>query len=451
MTPSPLQEPQSSPVLAETSAAQGTVRIKFEGRTVEAKSGQTIAAALQKTGVRTLSRSVKYHTPRGYTCGFGACGDCPLTVNGTPGTLSCVTPVEPNQVIKRELGFPTAGFDVLRTASFMRPWLGAGFQFKLFTKQPRLSSLAGKFLAILAGGGRMPTPAASAAAKVTAVEHISPQVAVVGAGVSGLAAALAAAATGVTVTVIDRDFLGGRSGVRTEPVTDNGTSVHLGTEFLRLLDKARRDPLIQILPGIAVGFIDGLLPVVAGTTRYEVRPQSVIIATGSYETPVLIPQHDRPGVMLGDAALKLAEVEGVSPGKSAVVIEADPRAGEIAQRLRDAGVAVREVCPADTVEEIFGWSRARGVILRGASGQRRRIRADLIVVAGQRRPAEELALHLAYAEAGTHEQVTSDRFTLADSHIRVGSAAGSATYDLEQVRAEAVSLAQKLTPPSTTK
>lgn len=409
------------------------LRFNFEGRVVTASEGQTIAGALHRTGVRTLSRGVKYHTPRGYTCGFGACGDCPLAVNGMPNTVSCTTPVRGGETVRREQGLPSTAFDLLRAADFMRPWLGAGFQFRLFAKQARLSKLTGRFLAFLAGGGRMPSPAAIERSRVTRVDRVATELVVVGGAVSGLTAALTAAEAGVDVLVVDRDFTGGRSRVRTEPVLVGGKEISPAQLFPTLLDEVRAHPRITLATGVAIGWIDNVLPVVNGDLRLEITPSKVLLATGSYEVPLLFPGHDRPGVMFADAALKLAEVERVPPGRRAVVVRSDDRAADVAERLRANGVEVVQVVDAADVEKITGWSKATGVTVE-VDGMRTRVRADLVCIAGRRRPAEELALHLRYADAGSHERVDRDEDRLPSFSLSVGTASGSASYSIDEIR-----------------
>lgn len=431
--------------------SQNPVTFTFEGRQVTAQPGQSIAAALQQTGVRTLSRSTKYHRPRGYTCGFGACGDCVLTVDGMPGVNACTTSVCGDEVVTREQGLPSAGFDVLRTADLIKPVLGAGFQFHLFTHQPRLSKLVGRVLAALAGGGRMPSQAAIERSMLTRVAHANPTMVVIGAGVSGLTAALAAAEAGIDVTIVDPDFAGGRSRVRTEPVVVPGGATALPSGLLPdLLARVRQHPAITLLTGTAIGWIDGTLPVVDGAMRTELRPRAVVVATGSYEVPALVVNHDRPGVMLADAALRLAEIEQVRPGHRAVVIAGDSRAEDVADRLRAAGVEIVEIVSAEHVQRVTGWSRATGVRVSRPAGPSARLRADLICVAMSRRPADELALHFAYADAGSHEHVSVDpapgEIAPGELPVKVvGTAAGSAYYDVSAIRETVSILASNLT------
>lgn len=98
----------------------------FEGRKVPAREGQSIAAALLAARVHVLSRSIKYRRPRGYTCGWEACGNCGLTVDGLPSVPACATLVRGGEVVQRDRGWPSAGLDLLRVTDLFARFLPPG-------------------------------------------------------------------------------------------------------------------------------------------------------------------------------------------------------------------------------------------------------------------------------------------------------------------------------------
>ncbi|MEP6952677.1 MAG: (2Fe-2S)-binding protein [Solirubrobacteraceae bacterium] len=63
---------------------------RFDGESVPARPGQTIAAALLADGHRVLRRTRVAGAPRGMFCGIGACFDCLVVVNGQPGVRACL-------------------------------------------------------------------------------------------------------------------------------------------------------------------------------------------------------------------------------------------------------------------------------------------------------------------------------------------------------------------------
>ena len=53
------------------SSQEGPCTFTFDGRSITARPGQTIAGALHQDGVHVVSRSFKYHRPRGLFCATG--------------------------------------------------------------------------------------------------------------------------------------------------------------------------------------------------------------------------------------------------------------------------------------------------------------------------------------------------------------------------------------------
>ena len=86
----------------------------FEGRTIPAVAGQSIAAALYAAGQRVFSRSFKYHRPRGLFCVAGDCPNCLMNVDGRPNVRTCIEPVRTQHIVHRQNAWPSADFDVLR-------------------------------------------------------------------------------------------------------------------------------------------------------------------------------------------------------------------------------------------------------------------------------------------------------------------------------------------------
>ncbi|MFY0545970.1 (2Fe-2S)-binding protein [Brevibacillus sp. H7] len=66
----------------------------FQGKWMEALEGETIAAALLASGLRTLRVHEETGTPRGIYCNIGHCFECRVSVNGVPGLRACLTLVQ---------------------------------------------------------------------------------------------------------------------------------------------------------------------------------------------------------------------------------------------------------------------------------------------------------------------------------------------------------------------
>jgi hypothetical protein len=86
-------------------SAAESVTIIVDGRPLEARLGESVAAALLRSGGRTLRRT-RGGEPRGLFCGIGLCYDCLVTVDGLPGQRACMVEARAGQRV--ETGEATA-------------------------------------------------------------------------------------------------------------------------------------------------------------------------------------------------------------------------------------------------------------------------------------------------------------------------------------------------------
>lgn len=91
------------PILGPLEEAE-TVTIYFDGKPIEARKGEPIAAALMSAGVASFRTTPKRHEPRGIFCAIGRCTDCMMIVNGKPNTRTCITLVEDGMTVQTQQG-----------------------------------------------------------------------------------------------------------------------------------------------------------------------------------------------------------------------------------------------------------------------------------------------------------------------------------------------------------
>ena len=65
------------------------ITFTFDGESVEAFEGETIAAAILASGQRTLRMTDRGGEPRGLFCNMGICFDCLVEVNGATNQRAC--------------------------------------------------------------------------------------------------------------------------------------------------------------------------------------------------------------------------------------------------------------------------------------------------------------------------------------------------------------------------
>ena len=80
------------------------VTFEFEGETVTADDGESLAAALLAHGVRHVRNSVVTGAPRAPYCMIGVCFECLVEIDGRPNRQACMTPVRGGMKVRRQSG-----------------------------------------------------------------------------------------------------------------------------------------------------------------------------------------------------------------------------------------------------------------------------------------------------------------------------------------------------------
>lgn len=80
------------------------VEITVDGKTIMAREGEPILAALLANNIFISRYTLKRKEPRGLFCGIGQCTDCAMIVDGTPNVRTCITPVKTGMVIETQYG-----------------------------------------------------------------------------------------------------------------------------------------------------------------------------------------------------------------------------------------------------------------------------------------------------------------------------------------------------------
>jgi len=89
--------------------ARAIVRITFDGLALEAREGDSVAAALLAAGVASCRTTPVSGAPRAPYCMMGVCFDCLVVIDGVGNKQSCLVPVREGMAVetqrgKRELG-----------------------------------------------------------------------------------------------------------------------------------------------------------------------------------------------------------------------------------------------------------------------------------------------------------------------------------------------------------
>ena len=410
------------------------LRFSFNRRPYEGYAGDTLASALIANGTHLTSRSFKYHRPRGILSA-GAEEPSALVQLGEGART------EPNlRATQVELydgltaagvnAWPSAAFDLGAWTGRLAPLFPAGFYYKTFLWPASFwKTLYEPVIRRMAGLGRAPdAPDPDSYDRM----HVHCDVLVVGGGPAGIAAALAAGATGARVLLVDEQpALGGAlAGLRHRiDGTDGAAWAAAAAQRLAAM------PAVQVLTRTTLfGYYDHnslsalerrtdhLGPrASAGTGRqrlWSIKASRVVLATGAHERPLVFADNDRPGIMLASAAQRYLNHYAALPGRRAVLFTNNDAAYEAARDIVDAGGSVAAVvdcrpqpaaalAPAladagvalhagAAIAATHGTKRVRGVTVVGlgrngrASGSLRRIACDSVLVSGGWNPAVHL-------------------------------------------------------------
>ena len=78
----------------EKKPPEASISFRFNGRTIAAAPGQTIAAALLSAGELAARRSTRGGALHGPYCLMGACFECLVEIEGMGKLQSCMTPAQ---------------------------------------------------------------------------------------------------------------------------------------------------------------------------------------------------------------------------------------------------------------------------------------------------------------------------------------------------------------------
>lgn len=89
--------------------ARAPVEVFIDGRSVAAREGDTVSAALLASGLDARRATAVSGAPRLPYCMMGVCFDCLVTIDGVGNRQGCLVPVSPGMKIevqkgKREIG-----------------------------------------------------------------------------------------------------------------------------------------------------------------------------------------------------------------------------------------------------------------------------------------------------------------------------------------------------------
>ncbi|WP_245940104.1 2Fe-2S iron-sulfur cluster-binding protein [Stenomitos frigidus] len=329
----------------------------FEGTTFRGYAGDTISSALWAAGQHILGRSFKYHRPRGLLSFANHDINTLMQAGQVLNVRADVTPLEAGMALTAINTVGGVMGDRASVLNFFSPFLPVGFYYKAFLDRklfPFWERLIRRMTGL--GEGDPSTPHIR-----TPKRYDFCDVLVIGAGVSGLAAALAAANAGADVVVVDENAKAGGSGSY-----QLGGDGSLAEKTNELLAAIATHPTIRLYTGTQAAsyYADHWIPLVDRDRLSKMRAKAVIVASGAYEQPAVFHNNDLPGVMLASAAQRLIYRYAVKPMQRAVVLVANSDGYRAALDLAAHGVivmAIVDLRPTPVVTELTQRARSQNI------------------------------------------------------------------------------------------
>jgi len=416
---------------------QRVVNFRFNGRAYQGFDGDTLASALLANGVSLVARSWKYHRPRGILSAgveepnalvqlFDGARTVP---NARMTEVSLVEGLSASSIHAS----PSIEFDVKAINGWFARLIPAGFYYKTFMASQAAWHFFEKHIRASSGLGASPTEN-DPDRYDKRFAHCD--VLVVGGGISGLTAALAAGRSGARVMLCDEQSEPGGWLLASDESIDGRAAAQWVSKSLAEL--AAMPEVTVLARTTAFGYQDHDLvtlverrgdhlpagqPPVFRERLWRVRAKQVVLATGAHERPLVFANNDLPGVMLAGAVSTYVRRYAALPGRNAVVFTNNDAGYDAALALKSAGAAVQVVdaraTPRGTlserarsvgigilaghvVTEARGSKRVSGVVVQGIDAQDRLTGAprtlvcDLVALSGGFSPV----IHL-HCQAGS--------------------------------------------------
>ncbi|MDE0388292.1 MAG: 2Fe-2S iron-sulfur cluster-binding protein, partial [Rhodospirillales bacterium] len=135
------------------------VSFRFEGRQFQGYRGDTVASALAANDVSVLSRSFKYHRPRGIHSLSGIDANTLVQVGPAPNRFADREPLVPDLEVTGQNYWGTLRHDRLAVFGLLHRFFPVGFYYKAFYKPRWTWPLWAKMIRRIAGLGTVDTNA----------------------------------------------------------------------------------------------------------------------------------------------------------------------------------------------------------------------------------------------------------------------------------------------------
>lgn len=407
------------------------VTFTFNGQSLGGYQGDTLASALLANDRMLMGRSFKYHRPRGPVASGSEEPNALVNMGQgarfEPNQRTTTTELFDGLSATSQNHWPSLNFDVGVVNNYVSRFLPAGFYYKTFMF-PR-AAWKHVFEPIVRQSAGLGKPPKERDADRYEHFYFFTDVLVVGGGIAGLQAALAAAQSGAKVLLIEQTaHWGGRAPVDGaeiggKPAEDWVADTLATLQGMGNVTLRNRTSGAGVYDhGYALGYeqiTDHAPDTDAPRHRlWRIRAKQIITATGAIERSLSFAGNDIPGVMLASAVRDYLVNWGVAVGRRTVVVTNNDDAYRTAIALKQAGLDVPaiidarplvdsdlpnqaralgiEVREGRAIAKVKGGKRVTGVdvcLQDGDGGAREEIKCDCVAMSGGFSPVVHLWSH----------------------------------------------------------
>ncbi|CAK7260144.1 MULTISPECIES: sarcosine oxidase subunit alpha [unclassified Shinella] len=429
----------------------------FDGKQMQGFQGDSLASALLANGRRLVGRSFKYHRPRGILTAGAAEPNALVTIGSggrtEPNTRATMQELYAGLAARSQNRWPSLDFDIGALNGLLSPFLGAGFYYKTFMWPAAFwEKVYEPFIRKAAGLGRA-THQADPDRYEKRWAHCD--LLVIGAGPTGLAAALSAARSGARVIVADEQAMAGgallseTATIAGRPAPAFAQDCAAELEALPNVTLLTRTTVFGWYDGNVFGAVERVqkhlaepAPSVPVERLWRIVAKGAILASGAEERPLVFGGNDIPGVMMAGAMRSYLNRHAVAPGRATAIFTTNDSGYALARDLEAKGLDVaaiidpRESGGADyagkarlirnaVVTDAHGGRSLSAIDIR-TGGRTERLAVDALALSGGFSPVIHLACHRGGRPVWSDEKAAFLSPASLDGLVPAGAASGIA-------------------------
>ena len=313
--------------------SKNEIKITFDGKSLNAYEGDTIASALIRNNIKLIGRSFKYHRPRGiYTCGVEEPNALVQILNehNEPNTRATIKHIYEGMQISSQNRWPSLSFDIGSLNNILSPIFSAGFYYKTFMGPKGFwKRVYEPLIRRTAGLGKPPKNFRSKSIH----QNHNVDIVIIGGGLSGLISSRKLINTNHEVLLIEQDkFLGGILKNSNKVKSIEGKKlIDWIKETEQLITKSKNIKILKNTLVTNYNFTNHLIALEdkfvgkeidtqkSELTLHKIRTKHTILANGHIERFISFRNNDLPGVMLASSFEKYIHRYGVVPETKPVI------------------------------------------------------------------------------------------------------------------------------------